>query len=161
MAFKPRKPLDNQYCLLMSKLITVLQTNQNSRNISKMIICSSSQFFTQTDTLSLCINSMEEDQFFVIICFYIKKDRPAPLSSHHQLHANTEHASGRNFVSLPILHKDFVLAYMGISGVSRLSALISLVQRLIEKRISQHQVAERMDIHTEQEHWSHLLWPFC
>ena len=113
---------------------------------NSVIICSSSQFFTQSDTFSLCVNSMEEDQFFVIICFYahyIKKDRPAPLSSHHQLHANIEYESGRSFVSLPILHIDFVLAYIGISGVSCLSVLISPVQRLTEKRqVSTRQLKE-------------------
>ena len=64
-------------------------------------------------------------------------------------------------LSLPILRKNFVLAYMEKSGVSRLSTLISSVQRLIWKKIGQHQVAERMEIHMEQERWSHLLRPLC
>ena len=42
---------------------------QASHIKNSVVICSSSQFFTQSDTFSLCINTMEEDLFFVIICF--------------------------------------------------------------------------------------------
>ena len=53
--------------------------------------------------------------------------------------------------SLPILHKDFVLAYMGISGLTHLSVLISRVQRLLGEKIDQRQVAEGMEIYMEVE----------
>ena len=110
--------------------------------------------FHTNDTFSQCIISMEIDLFFAIFCFqvhHIKKNRPASLSLHHQLCTNTKHTSRRSFVSLPILRKNLILAYMEKSGVSRFSALISREQRLARKKIGHHQEPERMEIHREQE----------